>query len=255
MPVEVGPLLAGGDSEASAALAKTAEVFTDSGPTFQKMRAATKKAHEHLGALTGVTERMDLALANLVSTTTAAGALNHELQAVARVLPDVTGRAVALSQALGASAGASARLETELSSLAPHPAAVQAVSRAVVAALNQIAAAVAEAHANAEALKANTEGAGQVLEGAQRLLGTASSLQATLGSLEARLNSLGGAALESEGAISTSMNALNASISSSADRLQEDVQRSTEAASLLTERLVRVAQTIIDSTQRRGSAL
>jgi hypothetical protein len=74
---------------------------------------------------------------------------------------------------------------------------------------------------------------------------------ATVASLERLLDGLAESVAATQGALVDTSNGFTSSMKSTVDVLEADVRRSFEATTLLTERLIQVAQGIIDSTRQR----
>lgn len=230
-------------------LESAAIAVADTGPTFQRMRTAAKKVNEQLDTLSGVTERFDEVLNGFSSTAESGSLLAGEFERMGKVLPQLITSTDGLAERLDRLNTASERVEVQFNGLPAQAAQVQAISIDLASALRDIVSRIEEASIHAQALKSNTEDSVKVVDGAKSLLASAFNLEATVGSLQERLNGLGQVALVSQNHLESASTALRSSMSATAKLLENDVRRSSESAALLTDRLVEVAQTIIDRTR------
>lgn len=231
-------------------LSVVAGAVSETGPTFQKMRTSAKKSQEQIDALCRVTERFDEALAKISLTAGAAGSLANELGKASEALPRLTGVTQTLTDQLERVAEVSSGLEGQIGNLPQTAIGIQSISDAVAKALGQIVISVESAARHSENLKANTTESARIIDGAQSLLSGATNLHATVGELQKLLEGLKDSFLSTQTIFTESSRAVKDSIATSAETLEADVTRSTQAVTLLTDRLVSVAQTIIDRTRQ-----
>jgi uncharacterized protein YoxC len=93
-----------------------------------------------------------------------------------------------------------------------------------------------------------------VMEGARKLVTGANNLNDIVETVQKSMKRFSGAVTDSHKALTSSTAQLGDSIKTSSQLLEEDVRKSSAAAALLTERLVQVAQTIIEQTRQQQGA-
>lgn len=251
---DAGGLIATGTSKAAAAveeLAGIAGAVVSTGPTFQKMRTNAKRAEEQLDTLTNITARLDASLSAISATAQATGALATELDRAAKALPELTSKSEQLGVRFDSAAVASERIARHLAEIPDQVETVKTFSTDVAAGLKAIAASVEYAAIGSRELKGNVAEATVVIDGVKQLLATASGLNATVAALQQVLDGLTSTVLTTRSAFSDSTLSIKTSVSTSAELLEADVKRSSAAAALLTDRLITVAQGIIDQTRQR----
>lgn len=251
---DAGQLIAIGTSKVGEAVQELASIsgaVADTGPTFQKMKTNAKKAQEQLDTLTNVTERLDASLSGISTTAQATGTLAAELERTAKALPELTLKSEQLGACLGGAIEASQRITRHLAAMPEQVETIKTFSTDITQVLKIIGNSVEGAAIGSRELKSNFADATSVINGVTQLLASANGLQATVGALQQVLDTLTNTALATQTALSDSTLSIKRSVSTSADLLEADVKRSSAAASLLTDRLIRVAQSIIDQTRQR----
>ena len=251
---DAGQLIATGTSKVGEAVDELVGIsgaVASTGPTFQKMKTNAKRAEEQLDALTNVTARLDASLSDISATAQATGALATELDRAAKALPELTEKSEKLGAQFSSAVEASERIARHLAAMPEQVETVKRLSTDVTQVLKVMVDSVESAAVGSRELKSNTAEAGSVINGAKQLLASASGLQATVAALQQVLDGLTITVRSTQTAFSDSTVTLKSSVSNSANLLEADVKRSSEAASLLTDRLITVAQNIIDQTRKR----
>jgi hypothetical protein len=250
---DAGLLIATGTTKVGDAvqeLVGMAGAVLSTGPTFQKMRTNAKRAEEQLDTLTNVTTRMGESLSDIAKTTEATGALASELDRAAKVFPELISKSEQLGVNFEGAIEASARMTRYLDAMPEQVETVKSLSTGAAQVLKVIVDSVDSAAVSSRELQRNTAEATSVISGVKQLLSSASGLQATVGALEQVLNELTKTVQSAQTALADSTTSIKTSVTVSAELLEADVKRSSEAASLLTDRLIAVAQGIIDQTQQ-----
>ena len=251
---DAGQLIATGTSKVGEAVDELVGIsgaVASTGPTFQKMKTNAKRAEEQLDALTNVTARLDASLSDISATAQATGALATELDRAAKALPELTEKSEKLGAQFSSAVEASERIARHLAAMPEQVETVKRLSTDVTQVLKVMVDSVESAAVGSRELKSNTAEAGSVINGAKQLLASASGLQATVAALQQVLDGLTITVRSTQTAFSDSTVTLKSSVSNSANLLEADVKRSSEAASLLTDRLITVAQNILDPTRKR----
>lgn len=249
-----GQTIAEGTSQVGVAVGELtgiADAVVNIGPTFQKIKTNAKRAEDQLNALTMVSTRLDSALAGIVSTSEATGVLADGLERVGKALPALVTQSDALGTGFGLAVAASEQMARKLSSLPEQVKSVEFVTAEVARALQTIVDAIGVAAGHARELQSSTATTMPTVAGAHQLLASAGELQTTIRSLQQLLTGFGDSMRSTQSVLSDASAQIKSSVDSSADMLQADVRRASDAATMLTERLVTVAQTIIDQTRRQ----
>jgi hypothetical protein len=207
-------------------IAEMSDAVGTAGITFDRMRSASKKALTQIDDLGTVAEKLDAALLKVVASSEGAHSLAHGLEKVVEVLPGLAASVSLLSVNMDKA--------SELSR------ALKSISDAVEVAVKQ-----------SMKLTESVSQASMGVEGVNALLSGATQLQNTVSSLQAVVSSLAGTVQAAQNAIGDSTTGLKSSIAASTAALELDVKRSSQAASLLTDQLIKVAQGIIDKTKER----
>jgi hypothetical protein len=217
------------------------------------MKTNAKRAEEQLDTLTNVTTRLGASLSDVATTAQATGALANELDRAAKVLPELISKSEQLGVQFDSVVGASARIERHLAAMPEQIETTRSLSTDVTQVLKAMVDSVDNAAISSRELQRNASEAAVVMNGVNVFLATTSGLQSTVGELEQVLARLTKTVQSTQAALSDSTTGIKTSVAASADLLEADVKRSTEAASLLTDRLIAVAQGIIDQTQQQQS--
>lgn len=227
----------GGDSIARGAtsmghavehIAAIADAVADTGPTFDKMREVAKKTHTQLDSLSEVTDKLDSALVKISASAESSQSAAQGFERIASVLPALAVSAETLTTHLDKA--------TEISG-----------------SLKLVADSIEVAAAHAKQLTASVIESSKGVEGAGKLISGASELQVAVSSLQKVVALLASTVQATQQELSGSANGLKTSITASTAALEADVRRSSQAATLLTEQLTKVAQGIIDQTQEKRS--
>lgn len=225
------------------------------GPVFKTMSRQSKKAHEQLEALSGITERLSSSLSAMEKTADASVALAATLERATDAMPKLAANAETLGDRLEKVCLAAEAMEAGLSSIPQQAGLATTVANDVVQALKAIANQVATTVEQAKALSAGTAEVVNTAQATQMLLGTTEGLKASIHGLEQHLTGLSKLATSTQHTLNETTVELRAALKASADGLEADVRRSSQASSLLTESLSNVAKTIVDQTrQRMGTA-
>jgi hypothetical protein len=236
-------------------LKEVAQAVSDTGPSFQKLRTIAKKTYEQLDVLSNVTGRFDGALANISQTTAATGSLATELGRVSSALSLISAKAGSLCSSLEKATDLSSHLGSQLTALPEHMGSIHNFTAQLTESLKHVLQSVEVAATESLKLTGDIEEARRVRDITSEVLSNANSLQATISGLKELMGGLATSVQATQSALAECSTGLKQSISSSAEVLQADVKRSTDAASLLTNRLIQVAQTIIDRTRQQQGAV
>lgn len=228
------------------------------GPAFKSMRTLAKKSMDQLEALAGISDRLNAAMSNISETATASGTLADELHRVGAALPLLALNVDKLSERLERAGDSTQRLEQQLTGLPARVAGVQVLSTSIEtlgaqvhSALGRVSEGIAMTAASAQNLSDNNIGSTKAIEGVSLLLSQASALGETVTSLRQLFEGLAGSVRSTQTALSDSSTVIKTAVYSSTSALEADVKRSSEAATLLVDRLVRVADGVIARTQEQ----
>nr|WP_217346333.1 hypothetical protein [Noviherbaspirillum sp. L7-7A]MBV0880740.1 hypothetical protein [Noviherbaspirillum sp. L7-7A] len=248
-------------------LTDVAKVVTDTGPTFKNMRTLTQKAAEQLEGLASASSKLDVAVTNISDAATASDSLAIGMHKMAASLSPLTTNTQSLTTSLvplttnanalaisfqSASVGAD-RLQQELTTLPKQVTALKDIGEEVADSLDQICEIIEEAVAHSKQLSANTSESAKTIDAAGKFVSSADSLEKSISSLRQLFNGLSDSVVTTQTLLSDSSNGIKTSITRSTEALEADVARSSKAVSLLTDKLVQVAQNIIDRTKHPES--
>lgn len=198
-----------------AEMASVGAATAEVGASFKAMGANVRKASEQLDKLASASEKLEAATTRIEATAEASSSVAIEFAKVSAALPALTVRAEALGTRFERASQVVETLQRSLTSVLVPP---------------------------------------ESLDGLRQLSRVAGELGQAVGSLEKVLEGLAGTAITAQKAVGESTAELRTAMTSSARALEVDVKRSTEAVSMLTERLIQVAQGIIDQTNKRSSS-
>ncbi|WP_310387915.1 hypothetical protein [Roseateles sp.] len=234
------------------------EDVVSTGPAFKSMRTLAKKTSDQLDALAGVSENLDGALERIAGTAAAMGNLADELSRVGAVLPALSLSIETLGTRFTSAGDGTLRLEQQLSGMPDRIHQIQTVGVSIEelgthmhAALSRVAEGVTAASHSAQTLSNSSSGANKAIDGASLLLDQASDLGATVASLRTHIENFTGSIEAAQKVIGEASTGIHRTISSSSSALETDLKRSSEAATLLVDRLVQVADIVIERTQER----
>jgi putative lipoic acid-binding regulatory protein len=236
-------------ANAAVGLSDIVNVVADTGPTFKNMRVLTKKASEQLDGLASASEKLDVAANGIANAAIASDSLAVGMNKITAALSPLQINTETLTARLASVSVVSESLEQQLSILPQHATTLKVMGEEVADSLDQICEIIEDAVKHAQKLNANTSESSKAMEAATKLLTAADTMQNSVFSLHQKFNGLSDSVLAAQKALSDSSIDIKTSIARSTEALEADVNRSAKAASLLTERLVQVAQNIIDRTR------
>lgn len=237
-------------SLAAESLREMTSTVADTGPTFKQMRTLTKKASEQLDALGEASGRINSSLEQMVHVASASDALAVGMHKVTSAIEPLASGSQMLASRFTDVVNMSGELNGRILDLPEQTALLHSTANEVTAGLNRIFGAIAEAAANSEKLSDQSGQASQAVDGATRLLETAGQLQQILLGLQKGVDGFTTSLQTAQRSMVDSTAGIKTVMHDSAKSLESDVKRSTDAASLLTEKLTQVAQNIINRTNR-----
>jgi hypothetical protein len=236
-------------ADAAIGLSDMVSIVADTGPTFKNMRTLTKKASEQLDSLADTSVRLDSAVGKMVEAAAASDSLAVGMSKVAAAMSPLTLGTEALTIRLTSAAEVSSRFEEQMAILPRHAKSLKDMGDEVADSLDQICEVIEDAVGHAKKLSEHTAESSSAIEAAGKLLTSAATLEITVASLQGLFGGLSTAVLATQRALSDSASEITTSIARSSEALEADVTKSSKAATLLTDRLIKVAQNIIDRTQ------
>jgi hypothetical protein len=235
---------------AAESLSDIAGVVADTGSTFKSMRTLTKKASEQLESLANASDMLESATSKFVNAAVATDSLAVGMSKVSAALSPLAISSEALSTRLDTVGEVSVRLEQQLLTLPKHISVLKDMGDEVADFLDQICSVMEDAVVHSKAISANTAESSKTMEAATKLLDSSNGLQHTISSLQQQFVGLSGTVADAQKAMLDSSSSIKVSITRSTDALEADANRSSKAASLLTEKLIQVAQNVIDRTKQ-----
>jgi len=234
---------------AALGLSEIASSVAETGPTFKAMRTLTKKASEQLDGLAQVSAKLGAATEYITDAAVASDSLAVGMSKVTSALSPLAITTATLNDNLASTVTIAGSLKDHLVALPDHSAKLRDIGDQVAGSLDQIRDVIEHAVGHATTLAAHTKQSSLSAEAAGRLLPKTEAITSSINTLQSTLSSLTASVVNWQEAIDKSTNGISASIAKSSSALEEDVKRSGAAASMLTEKLVKVAETIIERTR------
>lgn len=230
-------------------LSQIASSVADTGPTFKAMRTLTKKASEQLDGLAQASVKLGAATESIVNAAAASNSLATEVSKVTSALLPLTITTASLNDNLSSTVTVASSLKEHLIGLPNHSAKLRDIGDQVAGSLNQIRDVIEHAVGQAAVLSSHAKQSSLSAEAAGHLLPKAEEITSSIHALQNTLSGLTASIVTWQEAIEKSTTSISTSIAKSSSALEEDVKRSGAAASLLTENLAKVAETIIERTR------
>jgi len=236
-------------ANAALELSEIATSVAETGPTFKAMRTLTKKASEQLDGLAQVSAKLGAATEHIADAAVASDSLAVGMSKVTSALSPLAVTTTSLNDSLSSTVTIAGSLKEHLVALPDHSAKLRDIGDQVAGSLGQIREVIEHAVHHAMTLASHTKQSSLSAEAAGRLLPKAEEITASISSLQNTLSGLTTSVATWQQAIDKSTTGINSSIAKSSSALEEDVKRSSAAATMLTEKLVKVAETIIERTR------
>lgn len=230
-------------------LSEIASSVAETGPTFKAMKTLTKKASEQLDGLAQVSAKLGAATEYIADAAVASDSLATGMSKVASVLSPLSITTASFNDSLSSTVVIANSLKEHLVALPDHSAKLRDIGDQVAGSLDQIREVIEHAVNHATSLASHTKQSSLSAEAAGRLLPKTEAIAVSINSLQSTLSGLTTSVTTWQQAIDKSTIGISTSIAKSSSALEEDVKRSSAAASLLTEKLVKVAETIIERTR------
>jgi hypothetical protein len=230
-------------------LSEIATSVAETGPTFKAMRTLTKKASEQLDGLAQVAVKLGEATEYIADAANASDSLAIGMSKVASALSPLATTTASLNESLSSTVTIAGSLKEHLVALPDHSAKLRNIGDQVAGTLDQIRDVIEHAVGHATELASQTKQSSLSAEAAGRLLPKTEAITSSINTLQDTLSGLTASVVTWQQTIDKSTTGISTSIAKSSSALEEDVKRSGAAASLLTERLVKVAETIIERTR------
>lgn len=209
----------------------------------QSIKGTINAAHELNAALSDLTSNVRAGSESAAQSVSIANNLTESLGKITSNIQDFSGEEGALATAAQGLKDSSSALDHGSKSLISTMASITELTEG----LSSTAQSSAEF---AKRIIASTSKIQSPTEKLENLFVVAGNLDTVFDSLVGHFEELAVVIKSTHTAIEESTKEIKQSINSSAQLLESDVQRSTQAAALLTDRLIQVAQNIIDSTRK-----
>lgn len=230
-------------------LSGIASSVAETGPTFKSMRTLAKKASEQLDGLAEVSTKLGAATEYIANAAAASDSLAIGMTKVGAAFSPLAATTATLNDSLSSTVTIAESLTNHLSGLPDHSAKLRNIADQVSGALDQIRTVIEQAVGHATELASQTKQSSLSAEAAGRLLPKTEAITTSMDTLQKTLSGLTASVVTWQKTIDTSTTTLSTSIARSSTALEEDIKRSGAAASLLSENLSKVAETIIERTR------
>ncbi|MEY4756968.1 MAG: hypothetical protein RJA34_1866 [Pseudomonadota bacterium] len=222
--------------------------------TFKSIRSLSQKANEQMEGLIRAVGQLGEAATIVERSNLAAEGLAKGLAQVSDVMPDLAARTQTLDAQLTALVGAVGGAQQSLSAAAQPTVEAVKVTSELSQALGQVQQILNSAGLEAKQLAMHSTDNAAALAQARQLTGDMETVRVASESIKDVLQGLMSSLASFNQKIGDSTSALQAAVTRSATTIEHDVKRSTDAASLFGERMVDVAQIIIDRTRQEKAA-
>jgi predicted nucleic acid-binding Zn-ribbon protein len=222
--------------------------------TFKSIRSLSQKASEQMESLIRAVSQMGEAASIVERSNLAAEGLAKGLAQVSEVMPGLADRTQALDAQLTSLVGSVGGAQQSLSLAAQPTAEAVKVTGELSQALTQVQQILSSAGMEAKQLAMHTTDNAAALAQARQLSTDMETVRVASESIKDVLQGLMSSLASFNQKIGDSTSSLQTAVTRSATSIEQDVKRSTEAASLFGERMVDVAQIIIDRTRQEKAA-
>lgn len=242
-----------GIGDATAEVAKLSIQATETAPTFKSMRSASKKAHDQLEHLHQISVQFDASLTGLSGVAGKISDLAESINAIGTALPTIRTRVDHVLSSLDALTNSCHGLSHTLDTVPRSLLSIDPVAAATIDILSDVHMSALATRDSMSSLKRHSADAENAVVSVKNVFHMADrsreALDSAIGSLETLRDTLSTVGQTSLSATEGLREALH----NSASQLEADVKRSSEAAALLTDRLVGVAEGIIEATRAHGA--
>ncbi|OYT89004.1 MAG: hypothetical protein CFE46_00790 [Burkholderiales bacterium PBB6] len=219
------------------------------GQTFKNVRTLNQKASEQLDGLIVSTGRLDEASLQLAQASQASGQLAHNIQHATQALPALSDAVTAIGRQLETMAATFATVQADIKTLPTPALELTRLGSEVSSALTQTAQALRGANSEAAALLHHTAEQVAAVKQARTVIVDISNLDGSTKAFQEALKTLTGNLQAMQTELTTTTSSLRHSFKSATDTLELDVKRSVEMSKLFGERMVGLANVIIEKTK------
>lgn len=217
------------------------------GTTFKNLKTLTSKAQSQLEALVETSQQLDAATALLGRSAERTGALAKSIDEVSTVIPQMGGEVVQLSQQLSELRQTTSAVEQSLHAL-PRPAdAAIVLTGNLREAFGEMRTVIA---GTSDQVRALTETVIRQVDHSNQLTSEVTKMSSSASTVRDMLSGIAESAAKANDALGKSTSTMQKSIEAATGALERDVQTSSRAASLFSEKLAQVADHIIDETRK-----
>jgi uncharacterized membrane protein len=222
--------------------------------TFKSIRSLSQKANEQMEGLIRAVAQLGEASAIVERSNIAAENLAKGIAQVSEVMPTLADRAQSLDGQLAALVTSAGNAQQALTTATQPAGEAVKVTVELSQALSQVQQILNSAGLEAKQLALHSGENAAALAHARQLSGDTETVRVASEAIKDVLQNLMSSLAAFNQKIGDSTSVLQTAVSRSATSIEQDVKRSTEAASLFGDRMVDVAQIIIDRTRQEKAA-
>jgi hypothetical protein len=222
--------------------------------TFKSIRSLSQKANEQMEGLIRAVAQLGEASAIVERSNIAADNLAKGIAQVSEVMPTLADRAQSLDGQLAALVTSAGNAQQALTTATQPAGEAVKVTVELSQALSQVQQILNSAGLEAKQLALHSGENAAALAHARQLSGDTETVRAASEAIKDVLQNLMSSLAAFNQKIGDSTSVLQTAVNRSAISIEQDVKRSTEAASLFGDRMVDVAQIIIDRTRQEKAA-
>jgi methyl-accepting chemotaxis protein len=224
-------------TEATQTLQQLMETVELSSDTLEQVRKISKRASEQFDKLSDTSERVGNAAAQVESLAESAKNLARHVKTFDAVVETVSGTAEDFAANLEKAQTASSALDARVTQLPAQAEAIETFGARIGRSLEAIADQAEHARNSSETLAHSSASASRALEGAVRLGDSVTTLEGSMVALHKMFSDLGASVTNAQNAMHEASVEARDRLAESAQRLDQDIQRSATSVTVVAERL------------------
>lgn len=217
------------------------------GTTFKNLKTLTSKAQTQLEALIDTSQQLDVATALIATSAQRTNALARSVDDVTISIPKMGNQVVELSHQLEQLRLTTGAVEQTLQGLPVPAGATIAITNDLRTAFGQMQTVIASASEHVRTLTGNV---GEHVDQSNRLISEVDEIRGSTATVREMISSIAESASKAGESLGKSATSLQKAVETANGVLERDIQTSSRAASMFTEKLIQVADHIIDETRK-----
>jgi methyl-accepting chemotaxis protein len=243
-------------TEATQTLQQLVETVTFSGDSLEQVRKISKRATEQFDKLSDTSQRVGDATAQVESLAESAKNLARHVKTFDAMVETLSGTAEDFVANLEKAHTASSALDARVTQLPAQAEAIEAFGTRIGRSLETIADRAEHATSSSETLAHSSANASRALEGAVRLGDSVTTLEGSVVALHKMFSDLGASVATAQNAMHAASVEARERLAESAQRLDQDIQRSATSVMAVAEQLGEATRAlpVLEQTNEAGRA-